>query len=96
MGPNNATLFAVAAGFVHLSKRKDTFSAFSAVAMTACYTAHFVHLERSIGSSMLKTLLRSFYAPLQMLRISLPWWVAAGKKLFGVSGSGSIRKSMHE
>lgn len=86
----------VVTGIIHLLAKRNTLFVFCAATLTACYTAHFVRLERNIGSPVAIVLIRSLYAPVQMLRISLPWWIAAGRKILSISESGNIRKSIHE
>ena len=87
---------AVATGIFHLFSKRNTVTSYCAKVLIACYTAHFVRLEQIMNTAKLKVLLGALYAPVQMLRISLPWWVAAGKKIFSISELHGIRKSTHE
>ncbi|MEU4454765.1 glycosyltransferase family 2 protein [Nocardioides sp. NPDC023903] len=77
--------------------RRDRVAAAVVTTSMLAYVCRFVALERAAGEPAAATVRRLGFAPLQMLRISVPWWVALVSRVARRSGEGQgvARKSHH-
>lgn len=86
----------IAISLIRALKHKRLIMSLPAVILTTSYATHFVHIERRFETKLLPLSIRLLYCPIQMLRISIPWWCAMLRKVSNTSDARITRKSNHE